>query len=217
MTVEFSPTSAGQRRYLFEISPLEGEVSPRNNLRETLIEIVEESPRILHLEGEPRWEYGKLRASLARNEKQLRLVSVLRSAEGKYYRQGVTSGEELTEGFPRTDEELFGYAGLVIGSIEANFFRYEQLRWIEQFAARRGGGVLLLGGGRAFRAAPRRRRPAAPPAPPLSRGRIRRDADRGAAPADALHIERGEGAGAADGVSGGLDRAGSASSGDAAQ
>lgn len=152
MTVEFSPTSAGQRRYLFEISPLEGEVSPRNNLRETLIEIVEESPRILHLEGEPRWEYGKLRASLARNEKQLRLVSVLRSAEGKYYRQGVTSGEELTEGFPRSDEELFGYAGLVIGSIEANFFRYEQLRWIEQFAARRGGGVLLLGGGRAFRA-----------------------------------------------------------------
>lgn len=150
MTVEFSPTSAGRHRYLFEISPLEGETSPNNNRRETLIEIVEESPRILHLEGEPRWEYGKLRASLARKEQQLRLVSVLRSAEGKYYRQGVTSGEELTEGFPKTDEELFGYAGLVIGSLEANFFRYEQLRWIEQFAARRGGGVLLLGGGRAF-------------------------------------------------------------------
>ncbi|MFZ4627963.1 MAG: hypothetical protein ACOYNR_06495 [Blastocatellia bacterium] len=150
MTVEFSPTSAGLHRYLFEISPVEGESSPNNNLRETLIEIVEESPRILHLEGEPRWEYGKLRASLARKERQLRLVSVLRSAEGKYYRQGVTSGEELTEGFPKTDEELFGYAGLVIGSLEANFFRYEQLRWIEQFAARRGGGILLLGGGRAF-------------------------------------------------------------------
>jgi uncharacterized membrane protein len=150
ITVEFSPTSPGHHRYRFEISPIEGEISTENNLQEALIEIVDEAPRLLYLEGEPRWEYGKVRASLGRAEKQLQLVSVLRSAEGKYYRQGVTSGEELSEGFPKSEEELFGYAGLILGSLEANFFRYEQLRWIEQFVERRGGGVLLLGGSRAF-------------------------------------------------------------------
>ncbi|HKX27972.1 MAG TPA: hypothetical protein VJ302_09790, partial [Blastocatellia bacterium] len=66
------------------------------------------------------------------------------------YRQGVESGSELTTGFPTTAEELFGYQGLIIGSIEANFFSYEQLKNIEQFAAKRGGGVLALGGGRSF-------------------------------------------------------------------
>jgi uncharacterized membrane protein len=91
-----------------------------------------------------------MRKALAKNEKNLILVSALRSAEGKFYRQGVESGSELTTGFPTTDEELFTYQGVVIGSIEANFFSYDQLKNIEQFAARRGGGVLLLGGARSF-------------------------------------------------------------------
>jgi len=77
-------------------------------------------------------------------------ASSLRSADGKFYRQGVESGSELTQGFPTTDEELFSYQGVVIGSIEANFFTYDQLRNIEQFASRRGGGVLMLGGARSF-------------------------------------------------------------------
>lgn len=151
LTVDFSPSQAGAHRYGFElVTSGSGETNTENNLVEALVEVTNERPRILHLEGEPRWEYGKLRFSLARNEKNVTLVSVLRSADGKFYRQGVGSGSELTAGFPATAEELFGYDGLVLGSIEANFFSYEQLRLIEQFAGRRGGGVLALGGSRAF-------------------------------------------------------------------
>jgi uncharacterized membrane protein len=150
VTIEFTPGSAGAHRYSFEIASVEGEMTAENNLVESMIEVTDESPRILYLEGEPRWEYGKLRFSLGKNEKKVTLVSVLRSADGKFYRQGVGSGSELTGGFPATTEELFGYQGLVLGSIEANFFSYEQLRLIEQFASQRGGGVLALGGGRAF-------------------------------------------------------------------
>jgi len=150
VTIEFTPGSAGAHRYSFEIASVEGEMTAENNLVESMVEVTDESPRILYLEGEPRWEYGKLRFSLGKNEKKVTLVSVLRSADGKFYRQGVGSGSELTGGFPATTEELFGYQGLVLGSIEANFFSYEQLRLIEQFASQRGGGVLALGGGRAF-------------------------------------------------------------------
>ena len=150
VTIEFTPGSPGAHRYSFEIASVEGEMTAENNLVESMVEVTDESPRILYLEGEPRWEYGKLRFSLGKNEKKVTLVSVLRSADGKFYRQGVGSGSELTGGFPATTEELFGYQGLVLGSIEANFFSYEQLRLIEQFASQRGGGVLALGGGRAF-------------------------------------------------------------------
>lgn len=150
LPVEFSPGSPGIHRYSFELTPIEGETITENNSIESLIEVTDGNPRLLHLEGEPRWEYGKLRFSLAKNEKNLVLVSVLRSAEGKFYRQGVGSGSELTTGFPLKIEELFEYDGIVLGSIEANFFSYDQLRMIEQFAGRRGGGVLALGGRRAF-------------------------------------------------------------------
>jgi uncharacterized membrane protein len=148
--VEFTPSSVGAHRYTFEVKPLEGETTLENNAQDTLIEVTNDHPKVLYIEGEPRWEYGKMRFSLTKNEKNLTLVSVLRSADGKFYRQGVESGGELVSGFPVTEEELFGYQGVVIGSIEANFFSYDQLRFIEQFASKRGGGVLALGGARSF-------------------------------------------------------------------
>ena len=150
VTVEYTPTSPGAHRYTFEVKPLDGETTIENNAQDALIEVTNDHPKILYIEGEPRWEYGKMRSSLANNEKNLALVSVLRSADGKFYRQGVESGSELTTGFPVTTEELFAYQGLVIGSIEANFFSYDQLKNIEQFAAKRGGGMLALGGARSF-------------------------------------------------------------------
>jgi uncharacterized membrane protein len=150
VTVEFTPTSPGPHRYSFEIKPLDGETTVENNAQDALIEVTKDNPKLLYIEGEPRWEYGFMRKTLVKNEKNLVLVSVNRTADGKFYRQGVESGAELTKGFPATVEELFAYQGLILGSIEANFFSYDQLKNIEQFAAKRGGGVLAIGGARSF-------------------------------------------------------------------
>ncbi len=150
LTIEFTPSSPGAHRYTFEVKPLDGEMTVENNAQDVLIEVTNDHPKILYIEGEPRWEYAFIRKALAKNEKNLVLVSALRSADGKFYRQGVESGGELTGGFPVSDEELFTYQGVIIGSVEANFFSYDQLKNIEQFAARRGGGVLMLGGSRSF-------------------------------------------------------------------
>ena len=149
-TIEFTPTTPGSHRYNFSIKPLEAETTIENNGQESLIEVTNDHPKVLYFDGEPRWEYGKIRSALAKNEKNLTLVSVLRSAEGKYYRQGVTTGQELESGLPRTPEELFAYQGLILGSIEANYFSYDQLKQVEQFVSRRGGGFLAIAGSRAF-------------------------------------------------------------------
>ncbi len=150
VTVEFVPSAPGTHKYTFAVAPLEGEFTTEDNAQETLIEVTNDQPRILYLEGEPRWEYGKMRYSLTKNEKNIVLVSALRSADGKFYRQGVDNGEQLAKGFPASIEELFSYQGFVLGSIEANFFSFDQLRLLEQFVARRGGGFLALGGSRSF-------------------------------------------------------------------
>jgi uncharacterized membrane protein len=150
LELDFTPATAGDHRYTFTITPLEGELTVENNTQETLVHVTDKQAKVLYIEGEPRWEYGKMRASLSRNEKNVALVSVLRSANGKFYRQGISNERELMAGFPQTEEELFSYEGLILGSIEANFFTFDQLRSIEQFVARRGGGFLAIGGRYAF-------------------------------------------------------------------
>jgi len=149
--VEFTPLGAGIKNYNFSINPLSDEIITNNNAQNAIVNVQDDHPRILYIEGEPRWEYGKLRAAL-REEKNIELTSVIRTAEGKFYRQGVENEKELMEGFPTTKEELFKYKGLVIGSIEANFFNYEQLKGIEEFVSKRGGGLLMLGGKYSFSA-----------------------------------------------------------------
>ena len=105
--------------------------------------------QILYYEGEPRAE-GKFIFSNVEDDKNLNLVWLLRTAENKYYRQGVTKDSEVAGGFPKTREELFAYRALVLGSVEAASFTPDQLRMIADFVNKRGGGLLMLGGRRAF-------------------------------------------------------------------
>lgn len=148
--LEVIPATAGMHRYTVEITPLDGELTIENNKQESLVEVVPGPLRVLYVEGEPRWELGKIRESLQINEKNVTLVSLQRTGENKFYRQGIANQQELATGFPKTEEELFQYQGLIIGSVEAAFFTAEQLRTIEAFVARRGGGLLALGGRLSF-------------------------------------------------------------------
>ena len=150
VNLEITPTTPGIHRYTVEITPLDGELTVENNKQDALVEVISGPLRLLHVEGEPRWELGKIRESLALNEKNIVLVSLQRTGENKFYRQGIASQNELATGFPVTEEELFAYDGLVIGSVEAGFFTADQLRSIEAFVARRGGGLLAIGGRLAF-------------------------------------------------------------------
>jgi uncharacterized membrane protein len=150
VNLEITPTTPGIHRYSVEVTPLDGEITVENNKQDMLVEVIPGPLRILYVEGEPRWELGKIRESLLPNEKNVTLVCLQRTGENKFYRQGVGTQNELLTGFPVTEEELFGYDALMIGSVEAGFFTAEQLRNIEAFVGRRGGGLLAMGGRLAF-------------------------------------------------------------------
>ena len=149
--VSFTPSSPGLHRYKFSAVPSPEEPVQDNNSQELLIDVEDARPKILYIEGEPRWEYGKLRDAVA-EEKNVVLVSVLRSADGKFYRQGVENAEELAGGFPKSEEDLFKYDAVMIGSVESTFFTFDQLKSIEQFVSRRGGSLLALGGSKSLNA-----------------------------------------------------------------
>ena len=147
----FRTVEPGSRTFEVTVRAQDGgsETVDRNNRRYSLVEVEEGPHKILYFEGEPRFEYKFIRRAVADDE-QLQLVSLLRMAENRFYRQSVDDELELQGGFPQRKQDLFRYRGLVLGSVEASFFTYDQMRMIVDFAAERGGGVLFLGGSQAL-------------------------------------------------------------------
>lgn len=146
---QFLVKDAGPRRLRFHIAPVTDEVVSQNNAREAELMVRDRRQRILYLEGEPRFEVKFIRRALAKDD-NIRIVSLIRTAESKFYRLGIDTPQELATGFPQRPEDLFAYDGLILGSVEAGFFSANQLQTIADFVSRRGGGLLVLGGKRTF-------------------------------------------------------------------
>ncbi|MCU1328683.1 MAG: hypothetical protein JWN34_4053 [Bryobacterales bacterium] len=143
-TVLFNAGTEGPHSYTVGIEPLTGEENAKNNAVVRVINVTKGKRRILYVEGEPRWEYKFIRRALEDDE-SIELVAVVRTTQNKTYQQGGKEGE-LDNGFPPTVEGLFAFDGLILGSLEANYFSATQQNMIKDFADRRGGGVLFLAG-----------------------------------------------------------------------
>lgn len=145
----FTLTGTGLRRIRVRIAPQAGEELSENNAREAGVYADDRRHKVLYFEGEPRFEAKFIRRAV-QDDQQLQLVVLQRTAENKFLRLDVDGADELVAGFPKTREELFRYAGLVLGSVEASQFTHDQLQMIRDFVGERGGGALLLGGRLAF-------------------------------------------------------------------
>jgi uncharacterized membrane protein len=144
-TVEFSAAKSGVMNLEVRVDPLPGEENRDNNRLTSVLAVDDTKRRVLYVEGEPRWEYKFIRRALD-DDPAVAVVSMLRTTQNKVYRQGIANPNELADGFPTRAEELFGYQGVVLGSVEAAFFSTAQRQLLKDFVDRRGGGLLLLGG-----------------------------------------------------------------------
>lgn len=141
----FNSGHAGAKDLEAVALPLEAEENPKNNRVARVMQVDGAKPKILYVEGEPRWEFKFIRRAID-EDTSLKLVSILRTTQNKTYRQGTDGPEDLKDGFPSKVEELFAYDAIIIGSVEANWFTLAQQSLLKEFADRRGGGVLFLGG-----------------------------------------------------------------------
>jgi uncharacterized membrane protein len=144
-SILFNAGPAGVRNLEAAIEPLKDEENPRNNRLTRVMDVAGAKPRVLYVEGEPRWEFKFIRRAID-EDRSLKLATILRTTQNKIYRQGIDSPDELIQGFPSKAEELFAFQGLIVGSVEAEWFTPAQQQLIKEFADRRGGGVLFLGG-----------------------------------------------------------------------
>ena len=144
-TLLFNIGGAGARTLQIAAAPLPGEENTANNTLTRAVNVGSDPRRILYIEGEPRWEFKFIRQA-EEDDRMVQIVSMVRTSQNKIYRQGIADPKELADGFPSRPEDLFGYQGLIIGSVEAGYFSRGQQELIHEFVDRRGGGLLLLGG-----------------------------------------------------------------------
>jgi hypothetical protein len=144
-TIFFDAGAAGAKNLQFSLSPLAGEENLLNNAIQRPVSVSDAKRRILYVEGEPRWEYKFIRRA-EDDDHSVQVASMLRTTENKIYRQGINDPKELADGFPVRPEDLFGYQGIIIGSVEAGYFTPSQQELLREFVDRRGGGLLFLGG-----------------------------------------------------------------------
>lgn len=147
-TLDLPVKNDGTRLFSFSLQAPDDRI-PENNDLTALVEIKNDHPQILYIEGEPRWEFKFLRRAM-QDDPNLRLVTLLRSSQNKFYRQGIDKEEMLSEGFPKKKEDLFAFKGLIFGSIESTFFSQDQLKNVVDFVSNRGGGYLMMGGRNSF-------------------------------------------------------------------
>ena len=84
----FNAGLAGPRSFQFAIEPLPGEENFNNNAVMRLVNVTSAKPRILYMEGEPRWEFKFIHRGIE-EDRSLQISSIVRTTQNKNYTQPV--------------------------------------------------------------------------------------------------------------------------------
>ncbi len=121
-------------------SVVEGEKDKQNNVGTLRLSANTEKPKLLLLDGRPRWEFRYLRNLFERDEKW-EVNSLLGGGGDKPWSRGNNPGE-----FPPDRESLFAYQLICFGDLPPAALRTEELEWIREFVEKRGGGIIFVDG-----------------------------------------------------------------------
>jgi hypothetical protein len=146
--VNFTSTRPGVHLYTVAIKPQPDEMIAENNSQEFVLRTEDAQAKVLYIEGEPRWDFKFLVRALE-EDKNISVAQFLRTGK-KQSLIRADSKEDLVDGFPRDRRALFKYKGLILGSVDAASFSFEQLKMMEEFVSRRGAGLLMLGAKKSF-------------------------------------------------------------------
>lgn len=123
-------------------SVVDGEKDKSNNQGVLRFSAITQKPKLLLLEGRPRWEYRYLHNLFERDDRWA-INDLLVGAGGvdRQWGRGKRPGQ-----FPPDRESLFDYQLICIGDLPANMLRPEEMEWMREFVERRGGGLIFIDG-----------------------------------------------------------------------
>ena len=124
------------------VTVLDGEKDKSNNTGGLWVNATTQRPKVLLLDGRPRWEFRYLRNLLERDDSwEVNALLAGAGGEQKFWARGKLIGQ-----FPADRETLFTYNLIIFGDLPANQLRAPELEWIRDFVGQRGGGVIFVDG-----------------------------------------------------------------------
>jgi len=144
VTMKFTPREKGAFDLSVTASPFPDELVKDNNTRVQRLRVLDTKIKVLLVEQAPRWEFRYLQASLLR-DRRVELKCVLLEGD-----PGIATGEAspYLEEFPSRKEDLFQYDLVILGDVDLQRFRAEQIELLSQFVGDFGGALLLVAGKR---------------------------------------------------------------------
>ena len=117
---------------------------PSNNRSDFRIAVGNKTPRVLLLDGRPRWEFRYLR-NLFLRDSNWEINSLLAGAGGPSapFPRGPGMGQ-----FPDSQEVLNRYDLIIFGDVSRNQFSPQEMNWFADYVVGRGGGMIFIDGRR---------------------------------------------------------------------
>jgi uncharacterized membrane protein len=135
-------TSSLPLKLTFSVTVLEGEKDKDNNTAEFRLSAITQKPKLLLMDGRPRWEFRYLRNLFERDQRwDLNALLAGGGGEQRPWTRGSQAGQ-----FPADRESLFAYQLICFGDIPSGQLRPEELEWLREFVEKRGGGLIFIDG-----------------------------------------------------------------------
>ena len=139
--IPFVPEEAGTFRIDVSVNPFPDETLNRNNSVSQTLKVIDDTIKVLYIEGNPRWEYRYLRQVLLRDHR-LDVKFIMTEGDpdlAKY-------DNRYLNRFPLEKREAFHFDLVILGDVRHTFFKPEELELMEELVRERGGSFLLLAG-----------------------------------------------------------------------
>ncbi len=138
--INFVPEQPGQQTFQVTVSPLNDEMSDKNNSRSFSMSVMKSRLKVLMVSDRLDWEYSFLNRFLARLE-SVDLTSVVSRLGGGY----------LATPFPVRQAELNQYDLVILYDIDVKVYQ-ARVELFESFLKEKGGGLLVILGDNYLRA-----------------------------------------------------------------
>lgn len=144
------PMEEGEFEYRVEVEPLRNETNLGNNQLTQLINVRDETIRVLYVQEYPNYDYRFLKPLLERGlklggkGKAIELTTVLQEAD-----QGYTELDaSAMRVFPVGREELFEFDVVIFGDVNPAYMSRPVQENLAAFVTERGGGIVFIAGPR---------------------------------------------------------------------
>lgn len=151
------PDAPGEIEYVVQVVPPAGDSNDKNNTQARVIDVRDETIRVLLVQENPSYEFRYLKQLLSRQlkvgggvddqgrpAKSIELTTVLQSANRDY----ASLDETALAVFPVRREELFAYDVIIFGDVNPAYLSRGVMENVAAFVKERGGGMIIYAGPR---------------------------------------------------------------------